>query len=65
VAGVPLDLALYNKAQAKECHYYYLKKNGRKKLTASRRVDLAISAESKLWSLNHCSFLFGFRTKLN
>jgi len=42
-----------------------IKKNGRKKLTASRGVDLAISAESKLWSLNHCSFLFGFRTKLN
>jgi len=43
-----------------------MKKNGRKeKLTASRRVNLAISEERKLWSLNHCSFLLGFRTKLN
>jgi hypothetical protein len=67
VAGVLFGLALYNKAQAKEyCYYYYYKEKWqKKKLTASRRVNLAISKESTLWFLNHCSFHLGFRTKLN
>jgi hypothetical protein len=43
-------------------HYYKKSCREKENYTASRRIVLAISAEYEPCFLNHCSFLFGFKT---